>query len=117
MVLNATSEMINDAILAFSLGDEIEAKNLLNNVLSTEPANLEALRAISEVSLAIDHVDEAESFCRQALQADPNDLASLVSLARILVKKGDKEGAEEATAKARILGWKEELKDDQSDSL
>ena len=27
----------------------------------------------------------------------------------ILVKKGDKEGAEEASAKARVLGWKEEL--------
>jgi len=117
MVLDAISEMINDAILAFSIGDEVEAKNLLNNVLGTEPSNLEALRAISEVSLAIDQVDEAESFCRQALQVEPNDLASLVSLARILVKKGDKEGAEEATAKARILGWKEELKNDQSDSF
>ena len=37
------------------------------------------------------------------------DLTSMVSLARILVKKGDKEGAEEASAKARVLGWKEEL--------
>ena len=40
----------------------------------------------------------------------------MVSLARILVKKGDKEGAEEASSKARVLGWKEELaqqKDDQ----
>ena len=37
------------------------------------------------------------------------DLTSTVSLARILVKKGDKEGAEEASAKARVLGWKEEL--------
>ena len=24
-------------------------------------------------------------------------------------KKGDKDGAEEASAKARVLGWKEEL--------
>ena len=33
----------------------------------------------------------------------------MVSLARILVKKGDKKGAEEASAKARILGWQDEL--------
>jgi hypothetical protein len=38
-------------------------------------------------------------------------LTSKVSLSRILVAKGDKEGAEKATAEARILGWKEELKD------
>jgi hypothetical protein len=37
----------------------------------------------------------------------------MVSLARILVRKGDKEGAEEATSKARILGWKEELAEDE----
>jgi hypothetical protein len=36
-------------------------------------------------------------------------LTAVVSLARILVKKGDKEGAESASAKARLLGWKEEL--------
>lgn len=111
------SEMVDDAVLAFALGDEIEARDLLNNVLSSAPSNLEALRAISEVSLSLDQVHEAESFCRQALQVDPKDLASLVSLARILVKKGDKDGAEEATSAARILGWKEELKDDESDSL
>ena len=80
--------MVDDAILAFALGDEIEARDLLNNVLSSAPSNLEALRAISEVSLSLDQVHEAESFCRQALQVDPKDLASLVSLARILVKKG-----------------------------
>ena len=39
---------------------------------------------------------------------DSEDLTLMVSLARILVK-GDKEGAEEASAKARVLGWKEEL--------
>ena len=47
-----------------------------------------------------------------ALELEPEDLASVVSLARILVRKGDKDGAEEATARARILGWKEELAED-----
>jgi hypothetical protein len=32
-----------------------------------------------------------------------------------LVKQGDKEGAEDATSKARILGWKEELASDGDD--
>jgi hypothetical protein len=39
----------------------------------------------------------------------------MVSLARILVKRGDKEGAEDASSKARILGWKEELASDLDD--
>jgi len=36
----------------------------------------------------------------------------MVSLARILVAKGDKEGAEKASADARVLGWKDELAQD-----
>ena len=59
-------------------------------------------------------VDQAETTCRRALAIDPDDLSLVVSLARILVRKGDKEGAEEATSKARVLGWKEELAEDDS---
>jgi Flp pilus assembly protein TadD len=54
-------------------------------------------------------IEDAESVCRRALKLEPEDLSLMVSLARILVRKGDKEGAEDATSKARILGWKEEL--------
>ena len=49
--------------------------------------------------------------CEKALEIAPEDLTAKVSLSRILVAKGDKEGAEKATAEARILGWKEVLKD------
>jgi hypothetical protein len=73
---------------------------------------LDALRAISEVFLSLNELDLSESFCRRALAIDSEDLTSVVSLARVLVKKGDKDGAEEASAKARILGWKEELASD-----
>ena len=54
-------------------------------------------------------ITEAENFCNRALAVDKKDLTSMVSLARILVKKGDKDGAEKASGEARILGWKEEL--------
>ena len=57
-------------------------------------------------------LDEAEEACNKALELNPDDLTSVVSLARILVNKGDKEGAEAASAKARVLGWKEELADE-----
>ena len=71
------------------------------------------LRAVAEVLLAsqLTRLMQPSLFAGSALQLEPDDLASLVTLARILVKKGDKEGAEDASAKARILGWKEELAD------
>ncbi len=109
MVKMNLNSLVDDGILAFSIGDELKAKELLSSAINFDPHFLPALRAIAEVSLSLDELDQAEEFCRRALSENENDLASTVSLARILVKKGDKVGAEEASAKARILGWKEEL--------
>lgn len=109
-----TDERVEEAILAYSLGDEEEAEGLLIESLKENPSSIDALRALAEVYLSLQKVELAEATCRRALAVEPEDLASVVSLARILVRKGDKEGAEEATARARVLGWKEELAEDDT---
>jgi predicted Zn-dependent protease len=109
-----TDERVEDAILAYSLGEDQEAERLLVESLKENPSSVDALRALAEVYLSARKVDQAEITCRRALAIDPDDLSLVVSLARILVRKGDKEGAEEATSKARVLGWKEELAEDDS---
>jgi predicted Zn-dependent protease len=105
-------DRVDKAILAFSMGDDEGAEALLNECLSHNPLCVDAMRALSEVLLSMQKTEEAEDICRRALSEAPEDLSLMVSLARILVRKGDKEGAEEATSKARILGWKEELAED-----
>ena len=105
-------ERVEDAILAYTLGDDQEAERLLVESLKETPSSIDALRALAEVYLSANKVEQAETACRRAIEINPDDLALVVSLARILVRKGDKEGAEEATNKARILGWKEELAED-----
>jgi len=100
---------VQDAIFAFSIGDDDQAEKILKQVIAEEKSSIEANRALSEVSLSLGKLDQAEESCRNAILIDPDDLTVVVSLARILVKKGDKEGAESASAKARLLGWKEEL--------
>lgn len=104
-----TKDRVDEAILAFSMGEDEKAEALLNDCLSTHPSSVDAMRALSEVLLSMQKIKDAESVCRRALKLEPEDLSLMVSLARILVRKGDKEGAEAATSKARILGWKEEL--------
>jgi|TARA_B110000003_G_C16485371_1_gene471369 predicted Zn-dependent protease len=110
-----SKSLIDDAIFSFSIGDEKTARNTLLKVLESDPDNLDALRAISEVFLSLNELESSELYCRRALKTNPKDLTSMVSLARILVKRGDKEGAEDASSKARILGWKEELASDLDD--
>ena len=106
------TDRVDKAILAFSMGDDEGAEALLNECLVHNPLCVDAMRALSEVLLSMQKTDEAEDMCRRALLEAPEDLSLMVSLARILVRKGDKEGAEEATGRARILGWKEELAED-----
>jgi predicted Zn-dependent protease len=104
---------VAEAILAFSMGEDEKAETLLQESLTQNPLSVDAMRALSEVLLSMQKVEDAECICRRALSVAPDDLSLMVSLARILVRKGDKEGAEEATSKARILGWKEELAEDE----
>lgn len=110
--MESVEDKINQAVLQFTLGEEEEAKSQLQSILQSYPDSVEAWRALAEVCLSLKNLDEAENACRKALELSPEDLTLTVSLARILVNKGDKEGAEEASAKARILGWKEELAQD-----
>lgn len=104
--------LVDQAILLFTLGDEKLAESQLVEHLSVNQDDSTAWRALSEIRLATQDFCGAEQACRKALFIDGDDLASNVSLARILVAQGDKEGAEEASAKARILGWKDELAQD-----
>ena len=106
------TDRVDEAILAFSMGEDEKAEALLKECLAQNPLCVDAMRAFRG-SFVHAKVEDAETFCRRALKVSPDDLSLMVSLARILVRKGDKEGAEEATSKARILGWKEELAEDE----
>ena len=95
-IVSNIDDKLEDAILAFTLGETQEALNILEALSKKNAASIDVWRALAEVHLYHGDFDSAEEACNKAL-------------ARILVKKGDKDGAEEASAKARVLGWKEEL--------
>jgi Tfp pilus assembly protein PilF len=109
---DSSANTVDRAVLLFTLGEEQEAQSLLLNHLSTHDQDVDAWRALAEIRLSVKDFPLAEEACRKALAINPNDLTATVSLARILVAQGDKDGAEEASAKARILGWKDELAQD-----
>lgn len=108
-IVDITEKTLEDAILAFTMGEHEDALTILNRLSSENSNSVDVWRALAEVQLSLENLDEAESACKKAIDLQPEDLTSMVSLARILVKKGDKDGAESASAKARVLGWKEEL--------
>ena len=102
-------KIVGDAVLAFTMGQTDEALASLKELVRKYPKSIDAWRSLAEIYLTADMLEDAEIACKKALDLDSEDLTSTVSLARILVRKGDINGAEIASSKARLLGWKEEL--------
>ena len=92
-----------------------KALSTLEKFVSEHPNYIDAWRSLAEIYLTTGRLEDAEVACKRALEIDSEDLTSTVSLARILVRKGDINGAEVASSKARVLGWKEELAEESEE--
>tara|TARA_Y100000588_G_scaffold118366_1_gene129546 strand:+ start:1631 stop:1996 length:366 start_codon:yes stop_codon:yes gene_type:complete len=100
---------VEEATLAFSLGDVSLAASILDKITKDAPDYFEAWHALTEVRFAKRDLEGATHAGEQALRLQPSDLHVHVSLSRIWAERGDKKRAEEYGAKARVLGWQAEL--------
>lgn len=104
---------VEEATLAFSLGESDRAAVMLKDVTRKAPDCFEAWHALTEVMFSMRNLDGALQAGEEALRLRPDDLHMHVSLSRVWAEIGDKERAEEFASKARVLGWKAELADDK----
>ncbi|MFN3262671.1 MAG: tetratricopeptide repeat protein [Pikeienuella sp.] len=85
-----------------------EARTFLNDVLTENPANARALLLRGFLSASEDDLEAAEADYRAAVAADPTDPAAALTLARVLMSKGDEAAAiaaaEEAIATVSSTG-------------
>ena len=100
---------VEEATLAFSLGDVPLAASMLAQITKDAPDCFEAWHALTEVRFAMRDLEGATFAGEQALRLQPSDLHVHVSLSRIWAERGDQKRAEEYGAKARVLGWQTEL--------
>ncbi|RRJ95097.1 hypothetical protein Ga0100231_013060 [Opitutaceae bacterium TAV4] len=113
------STLIEDATFDYTMGDLDAALAKLRRATQAAPASFEAWHALAEVALnARDHpghtrdaaLDTALDAAQRADTLRPDDLLIKTTLSRIWMEKGDKTTAEKYGAQARILGWKDQLK-------
>jgi tetratricopeptide (TPR) repeat protein len=102
--------IVEEAILDFTLGDNPTALAKLNDALALDPACFAAWHALAEVQFAARNLDAALAAGLQAHALRPADIHVNTSLSRIYMEKGDKPTAEHYGAQARMLSWKDELK-------
>jgi cytochrome c-type biogenesis protein CcmH/NrfG len=104
------TDLIEDATFEFTMGNHASAIEKLESVISGAPDKFEAWHALAEIKFSLRDLDGALAAAEAAHKLRPDDLFINTTLSRIWMERGDKEAAEKYGARAKILGWKEQLK-------
>jgi Flp pilus assembly protein TadD len=78
--------------------------------LSADPTFTEAMHGLARVLQDLQRYDDAIAVAQRLAELDPDDVLAHTSLSVLYQKKGMISEAEAEGAKARVLGWKQQLK-------
>ena len=91
-------------------GDPTKAVEELRLAIASDPTFTDALHGLSRALQDLNRVDEAIEVSHRISELDPDDVLAHTSLSILYQKKGMVPEAEAEANKARILGWKQQLK-------
>ena len=106
--------LIEEATFDYTMGEPDAALAKLAHATTVAPAAFEAWHALAEINFALRRFDTALVAADRALALRPDDLFINTTLSRIWMEKGDKATAEKYGAQAKILSWKEQLKNPEA---
>jgi tetratricopeptide (TPR) repeat protein len=78
--------------------------------LAADPGYAEAMHGMARVLGDLNRLDEAITVAKRLAEMDPEDVLAHTSLSVLYQKKGMIPEAEAEGNKARVLGWKQQLK-------
>ncbi len=87
-----------------------EAVRAYREALAIDPKFTDALHGLARALQDLQRYDEAIGIAKQIAELDPDDVLAHTSLSVLYQKKGMIAEAEAEGAKARVLGWKQQLK-------
>jgi tetratricopeptide (TPR) repeat protein len=93
-----------------SEGEQERALAEYQKSLDADPTFTEAMHGMARVLQDLNRLDEAIAVSKQIAEIDPDDVLAHTSLSVLYQKKGMIPEAEAEGNKARILGWKQQLK-------
>jgi tetratricopeptide (TPR) repeat protein len=91
-------------------GRDEEAVEEYRKSLAADATFTDSLHGLSRALQNLNRLDEAIEVAKQISALDPDDVLAHTSLSIIYQKKGMIPEAEEEANKARVLGWKQQLK-------
>jgi tetratricopeptide (TPR) repeat protein len=106
--------LIEEATFDFTMGDNDTALAKLARATEAAPGSFEAWHALAEINFSLRRFDDALRAAERGLAVRPDDLFINTTLSRIWMEKGDKATAEKYGAQAKILSWKDQLKNPEA---
>jgi tetratricopeptide (TPR) repeat protein len=98
----------------FGEGKLPEAIGEYTRALELDPKFSDALHGLAQAYHAQQDFDRTIETARRILELDPEDILAWTTISRAYQRKGMVPEAEEAGNKARILGWKQQLKEQKA---
>ena len=100
----------------FGAGKLEEAIAEYNQALKIDPTFSDALHGLAQAYHAQQDFDRTIEAAHRILALDPDDILAWTTISRAYQRKNMIPEAEEAGSKARILGWKQQLRDQKTKS-
>ena len=110
MTADEVRNLTEEATFDYTMGDHEAALAKLARATAAAPAAFEAWHALAEINFSLRRFDDALVAADRALALQPGDLFINTTLSRIWMEKGDKARAEHFGAQAKILSWKDQLR-------
>lgn len=101
------------ATLDFIQDNTTSSLEKLDQAIQILPNCFEAWLAKAEIFYSLKNYDLALESAVKAQELNPEDVCVHTTLSRIWIEKGDKKKAERFGARARMLGWKEVIKNNK----
>lgn len=99
------------ALDLFGEGKHSEAVSAYRQALSADPSFTDAMHGLCRAYQELGQFDEAIEVAHQIATTDPDDVLAHTSLSILYQRKGMVPEAEAEANKARILGWKHQLRE------
>lgn len=104
-------QLVDEATFEFTMGDPAAALEKLDAAIKQDPACFAAWHAMAEIQFDQQAYEKALEAGKIAVGIKEDDVHIHTTLSRIWMELGDKDEAEKHGARARLLGWKEQLKE------
>ena len=98
------------ALDAMADGEEEKALSEYQAAVAADPTFTEAMHGLARALQNLERYDEAIAVAQRITELDPDDVMAHTSLSVLYHCKGMVPEAEAEGAKARVLGWKQQLK-------